>query len=486
MIRVLIVEDDSASAELTLEVLERAGFPCVGECVSSEQHFRDALERAPDIILSDSNLPGFDGAAALAIARTARPNIPFVFFSGSVEDSKVRSALARGASGWIAKSDASALVNTVRAALRRARGQAHGESTHSEPTETAVSLDDTASFLLERRARVDRTLQTEAPSSLSSILSNTPPAPAALIFIRDPSTRDRYLKLLANAHIETEIAAEFGGAMARLAERIHALLFTDRLDLVRAARQLQAGAATHMLFVGSSDQAASAAALQAGANDVLSERGQGAQFWAALTNAYRLVSFAASLRSAVSDNRILSTIDNLTRCGNRRYFELQLPKEVEQASVFQRPISLLMCDIDHFKRINDRHGHPVGDEVLQEFSQRILQGLRAGEDWVARIGGEEFAVVLPETSCFEGLAIAQRLCDRVSGAMFSTTAGEIPVSASFGVCGYQGGSRDVSELVRQMVTAADAALYESKKAGRNRVTELSVALAPTGRKRTQG
>jgi diguanylate cyclase (GGDEF)-like protein len=360
------------------------------------------------------------------------------------------------------------------------------DSTDSEPAETALSVDDTASFLLERRARVDRTLKPEAASSLSSILSNTPPAPAALIFIRDPLIRDRYLKLLTNARVETDIAEEFGGAVSRLGERVHALLFTDQLDLVKAARQLQAGAATHVLFVGSSDQSGISPALEAGANDVLSERAQGAQFWAALTNACRLVSFAASLQSAVSDNRILSTIDNLTRCGNRRYFELQFPKEVEQATVFQRPISLLMCDIDHFKRINDRHGHPVGDEVLHEFSQRILQGLRAGDDWVARVGGEEFAIVLPETSCFEGLAIAQRLCDRVNSTLFSTTAGEISVSASFGVCGYQGGTREVGDLVRQMVLAADSGLYESKKAGRNRVTDSSLSLAPERRKRFQG
>src|SRR6202008_1807999 len=107
---------------------------------------------------------------------------------------------------------------------------------------------------------------------------------------------------------------------------------------------------------------------------------------------------SAELQLALTDIRILSTIDELTRCGSRRFFEHEFPREVERAVRLRRPLALIICDIDFFKKVNDTHGHEVGDEVLREFSARLTHGLRLGEDWVARIGGEEFAIVLPEVA----------------------------------------------------------------------------------------
>jgi two-component system cell cycle response regulator len=190
-----------------------------------------------------------------------------------------------------------------------------------------------------------------------------------------------------------------------------------------------------------------------------------------MTIVRRLVSFAASLQSAITGNRILSTIDELTRCGNRRFFEQQFPREVARAMRFRRPLSLLMCDIDHFKAVNDRNGHQTGDEVLREFGERLTHGLRLGQDWAARIGGEEFAIVLPETGRSEAVAIAQRLCERVSASAFITSGAAISVTASFGACGVQSPTSEWTGLPEKMVLAADSALYESKRAGRNRVTD---------------
>jgi two-component system cell cycle response regulator len=132
-------------------------------------------------------------------------------------------------------------------------------------------------------------------------------------------------------------------------------------------------------------------------------------------------------------------------------------------------LAVVMCDIDHFKRINDRYGHQTGDEVLQEFSDRLTHGLRR-EDWVARIGGEEFAVVLPEAGDVEARAIAQRLCDGVAAKAFVTSSHSIAVTASFGVCALDAQRVDSRGLSDALVKAADAALYQSKRDGRNRVT----------------
>src|SRR4029453_4813533 len=118
------------------------------------------------------------------------------------------------------------------------------------------------------------------------------------------------------------------------------------------------------------------------------------RFLGALTTACRIVSLAASLQLALSDNRILSTVDELTGCGSRRFFEQEFPREVERATRLGRALALVMCDIDHFKKVNDGHGHQTGDEVLSEFGERLRVGLRLGQDWLARVGGEEFAIVL--------------------------------------------------------------------------------------------
>jgi diguanylate cyclase (GGDEF)-like protein len=470
MIRLLMVEDDDAAAELTLGVLSSSGLHCACERVVNEVEFRKALDCGPDLILSDSNVPGFDGLAALSIAKGQQPTIPFIFVSGHLDEAVAQQALKGGAADFVAKSQLDRLPPAVRSALESPGGRLRRTSDRGPSPVGAFDANDTAAHLLERRDALDRTLRPRDDPTLSGILSRTPPVPVALVMLQSSSTGDRFAKVLANAEIEIEVAHDSRDALHRLAERIHAVLFTDQLDLVREARQLEMGSATHIVFVGG-DVAGASEALRAGANETVPEDARGERFWAHMTIVRRLVSFAASLQSAITGNRILSTIDELTRCGNRRFFEQQFPREVARAMRFRRPLSLLMCDIDHFKSVNDRHGHQAGDEVLREFGERITHGLRLGQDWAARIGGEEFAIVLPETGRSEAVAIAQRLCERVSASAFITSTAAISVTASFGACGVQNPTSEWTGLTEKMVLAADSALYESKRAGRNRVTD---------------
>lgn len=130
----------------------------------------------------------------------------------------------------------------------------------------------------------------------------------------------------------------------------------------------------------------------------------------------------------------------------------------------------MLCDIDHFKAVNDSHGHEVGDEVLREFANRLTEGLRLGEHWAARIGGEEFAIVMPEASGRDALAIAERLCERLRDTPCATAAGPLIVTGSFGISVFEPRRGEQRPLARDLLKAADAALYESKRAGRNRVT----------------
>src|SRR6266480_1973264 len=157
------------------------------------------------------------------------------------------------------------------------------------------------------------------------------------------------------------------------------------------------------------------------------------------------------------------------------YFEQQFPREIERAAHLRRPLAVLMADIDHFKRINDQYGHQIGDQVLKEFCHRISDGLRLGRDWVARFGGDEFAVVLPDTTASEACVVADRLCERIRSEAFADPLRKISITASFGVCALDHVPGSGGDLAQRMMRAADAALYESKHRGRNRVTAGCIA-----------
>lgn len=160
----------------------------------------------------------------------------------------------------------------------------------------------------------------------------------------------------------------------------------------------------------------------------------------------------------------LATTDGLTGLSNRRsLFELA-DRAFAAATRYDRPLSGVMFDIDHFKRVNDTYGHGVGDEVLREIARRCESGVRE-VDILGRYGGEEFVAILPETGLEGAMGVAERLRKAVDRTPIYTSAGPIPVTISAGVAKLDGGSRSLKELLER----ADAALYEAKDSGRNRV-----------------
>jgi two-component system cell cycle response regulator len=176
------------------------------------------------------------------------------------------------------------------------------------------------------------------------------------------------------------------------------------------------------------------------------------------------------LRTTLSENRKLSAVDDLTRVASRRFFAKRFPREVDRAVRYQHTLSLVLCDIDWFKRINDTLGHPAGDDVLRQFGPLLQKVLRRGIDWVARVGGEEFAIVLPETPYDAACAVARRIGVVVASTQFIAQGQPLNVTASFGVCGIEGVPAAEGNVAEYMLKAADVALYRSKREGRNRVT----------------
>lgn len=172
------------------------------------------------------------------------------------------------------------------------------------------------------------------------------------------------------------------------------------------------------------------------------------------------------LETALTSLTKLSSMDSLTGCYNRTLFSERFPGEMSRAQRYGHPLSIIFCDVDAFKSINDSHGHLVGDRVLSTLGACLRQELRAEIDWVARYGGEEFIVVLPETPLAAALDIAKRLRQQVAQHVSIRLTDDLPlhVTASFGVAQQQ-----EQETMASLLQRADEWLYAAKKSGRNQV-----------------
>jgi len=189
----------------------------------------------------------------------------------------------------------------------------------------------------------------------------------------------------------------------------------------------------------------------------------------------------ACIENCVSQEtlRRLSIIDMLTKVNNRRSFDQELAREIARASRTQSPLSCLFIDLDHFKQINDSHGHQTGDQVLRQCAQQIRAKLRQ-TDLIARYGGEEFAVLLPGCASARAIEVADELRALIGEHQFVAEDGRrVQVTLSIGVstCLLQAPSPvRQSQLAKAIVAAADKGVYQAKRLGRNRVEY--VALTP--------
>jgi two-component system cell cycle response regulator len=160
----------------------------------------------------------------------------------------------------------------------------------------------------------------------------------------------------------------------------------------------------------------------------------------------------------------MTIIDGLTQIYNKRYLYEALDRELIRGRRHERELSILMFDIDHFKRINDVHGHLAGDYVLKEVA-RVVQARIRRDEVFARYGGEEFAIILPETPLSGAVALAESLRQKVADNAFVFQADSIKVTISLGAALMEEGDRTASDLIKR----ADEKLYQAKRTGRNRV-----------------
>jgi diguanylate cyclase (GGDEF)-like protein len=324
--------------------------------------------------------------------------------------------------------------------------------------------------VLERRAQQPPTIEDDTASTIAVMLRCLPP-PRALLAMGDRVLCGQIQSRIAPDMLDFEVAADDAAAIALFKVEFRPVVLTDSLEVIRGLRSQQAERVPFILYISELDEGSEReAGLLAGADDCIGRRSPEAELRARVGAARRIAELEAVLRIALIENRKLSTTDDLTRVASRRFFSKHFPREVDRAARYGRALSLILCDIDFFKTVNDTLGHAAGDQVLAQFGGRLQQFLRRGVDWVARIGGEEFAIVLPETCYEKALDAARKLRSGVANQPFDVNGKQAAITASFGLCGLDRVPTSGRRIPEHMLKVADAALYKSKNAGRNRVT----------------
>ena len=309
-----------------------------------------------------------------------------------------------------------------------------------------------------------------------------------LVVDDDALVRARLAAVLRVANFEVEVAASGEEALFVMNARPCQVLLTDwqmpemdGLALCRAVRGECSDSYVYVVMLTIRDSREDLlTGLAAGADDYVVKGASMQEVLARLEVARRITHVEHSLRASNRENWRLSVTDPLTGAHNLRYLLKYLPRELARSRRYGHPLAVLSCDIDGFKKINDRFGHEAGNELLQAFVARSQGCLRNESDWLARVGGDEFMLVLPETTASGAERVAQKLRQAYEHSPVITHAGAVSFTASVGVTAVEANYEiETVSKIENLLRAADRGLYASKRLGGNRVTASS-ALGTTG------
>jgi two-component system cell cycle response regulator len=449
--RVLVVDDVLANVKL-LEARLTAEYFDVITAMSGPEALDVCARTQCDIVLLDVMMPGMDGFEVCRRLKgdPATQHIPVVMVTALDQPSDRVKGLEAGADDFLTKP-----VSDI-ALLARVKSLAR----------LKLMTDE-----LRLRAATTREigiLDGIGDSSLDTGLGGH------ILVVEDrASSCERIQKALGEVH-RVDIETNPHEALFRAAEADYDLMIVslgfadyDALRLCSQARSLDRTRSMPILLIAEpEDTARLVRGLDLGVNDYLMRPTDRNELIARVKTQVRRKRYTERLRSNVQQSVELAITDGLTGLHNRRYMESHLATLLDRASERDRPLSLLIVDIDFFKLINDTHGHDAGDEVLREFALRLKAGVR-GIDLACRYGGEEFVIVMPEAEIGTASAVGERLRRQIAGTPFTIAGGKtsIEVTISVGIAVRTPDDRGSDTLLRR----ADQALYRAKRDGRNRV-----------------
>lgn len=448
--RVLVVDDILSNVKL-LEAKLAAEYFEVVTAYNGEEALAKTEEHEPDIILLDVMMPGMDG---FEVCRRIKSNpksahVPVVMVTALDQPSDRVAGLDAGADDFLTKPvDDAALFARVRSLVRLK--MMTDELRMRETTGQSMGLIDPAETLCET-----------APTGRILIIEDRPESVAWFQEALAPDNEISAVDMFEEAVVRVR-----GGDFDLIVISLGLRGF-DGLRLCSQLRSLPEGRNVPILVVVSDgDKRKLTQALEMGVNDYLTRPVDKNELLARVRTQLRKKRYADRLRHNVQLSLEMAITDQLTGLHNRRYMGRHLSTLVDGATKTDKSLSFLIMDIDHFKLVNDTHGHDIGDEVLREFSNRISANVR-GIDLACRYGGEEFVVVMPDTEPDFAYTVAERLRKQVETTPFaiSRDPGNLNITISIGIAAVEGQSDTAETLLHR----ADQALYRAKREGRNRV-----------------
>ncbi len=456
--RVLVVDDLEPNVKLLEAKLRAEYFDVIGAFSG-----REAIERAkkdqPDIVLLDVMMPGMDGFEVCRIMKTTpeTAHIPIVMVTALDQQQDRVAGLKAGADDFLTKPvEDVALFARVRSLTR-----------------LKMMTDE-----LRMRYATGKNLGVVADVDLDDDDAQKP----RLFLIDDQGDQaDRIKTLLGEAYdVSVETDAEVALTRAKSGDFDLVIVnmsieAADPLRLCSTIRTFEETRLTPLLaIVRQGDTRKLVRALDIGVTDYLSRPVDRNELTARVTTQLRRKRYIDRLRSTFEASLEMAVTDQLTGLYNRRYLASHLSAMFDRAFWTGRPLALMILDIDHFKRINDTHGHDIGDKVIQEISERIKNSVR-GIDLACRYGGEEFLVAMPDTDKTFAGVVAERLRNEIAQHKVSINGGrdDIAVTVSIGISSTEEGSKDDS--AQKLIKRADEALYAAKTSGRNRVITSAAA-----------
>jgi two-component system cell cycle response regulator len=463
--RILIVDDTPLNVKLLAAKLAH-DYYIISTATNGVEALAKVAAEKPDLVLLDVMMPEMDGFETCRRLKSdpATAYIPVVIITALSDVADRVRGLAAGADDFLGKPiNDLALMARIRSLLRmkilmdewRLReATALQLSPSAEPLVDPLNVRDSRILIVDDQ-KADGEFIHQALAPLSAHIAQVSTVTQA----EDALASGAYDLVFSNLDLHDE----------------DGLTICSRLRTNPATRHVP------ILLLANPDEVTRVAkGLDLGANDYLLRPFDTHELFARTRTQLRHKRNYDRLRNTLEQNLMMALVDPLTGAFNRRYLDAHLPRFLMHTAGIKKSLSVQMIDIDHFKRVNDAHGHPAGDAVLKEVARRISNGVRPS-DFFVRMGGEEFAVVMPETELSNTVKIAERLRQSIAETPIPLPDGSesLTITVSIGVAETYPA---VEGLPNKVFDRADAALFRAKESGRNRVV-ADETVAPPQEKR---